>query len=400
MSSVFLNTILLMFPILCHFLYMIYSKTTLKDENYLFFDLMLLSSFYLYIKFGSYLKYCAMLILFILFLTIYKKRFFSGILLIICLTLFFGNLYQINNYLLLVLFLISFLLGYYAKINIKIIFLIFLLLFLNITIFFGNIQINNSNLIKMLIILLLSYTFFLVVCKIYDKLESMVNIFLSLDGILREKKLYESLFKITHEIKNPLAVCKGYLDMFDVKNEAKASRYIGIISQEIERTLILLNDFSSVSKMKIEKKNMDITLLCEDVCDEVSLIFNNNIKFKFDIPDEEVFINGDYNRLKQVLINVIKNAKESINQKGIVTLNSRRKNNCYYIEIKDTGSGMDEETLKKIGNAFYTTKKNGTGLGICLSKEIIDRHDGVINYKSKINKGTTCLIKIPIIKVS
>ena len=160
MSSVFLNTILLMFPILCHFLYMIYSKTTLKDENYLFFDLMLLSSFYLYIKFGSYLKYCAMLILFILFLTIYKKRFFSGILLIICLTLFFGNLYQINNYLLLVLFLISFLLGYYAKINIKIIFLIFLLLFLNITIFFGNIQINNSNLIKMLIILLLSYTFF------------------------------------------------------------------------------------------------------------------------------------------------------------------------------------------------------------------------------------------------
>ena len=56
--------------------------------------------------------------------------------------------------------------------------------------------------------------------------------------------------------------------------------------------------------MKIEKKNMDITLLCEDVCDEVSLIFNNNIKFKFDIPDEEVFINGDYNRLNQVLIKI------------------------------------------------------------------------------------------------
>ena len=100
MSTVFLNVILIIFPVLCHFLYMVYSKTTLKDENFLFFDLMLLSSIYLYYRFGIESKYCAILVLFTLFLAIYKKRFFSGILLVCCLSFLYKSLYGINIYLL------------------------------------------------------------------------------------------------------------------------------------------------------------------------------------------------------------------------------------------------------------------------------------------------------------
>lgn len=400
MSTVFLNTILLFFPILVHFLYMVYSKTTLKDENFLFFDLMLLSSLYLYYRFGVESKYFAVLALFIFFLAIYKKRFLAGILLVSCLSLIYSDLYQINIYILLFVFLTAFLVGYYDRLSIKLLYPIFSFIILALIITFDKLFISFIPLIKLLSLLFLDFLFYIMIFNTYNKLESMVNVYLSLEDTLKEKKLYESLFKITHEIKNPLAVCKGYLDMFDPSDEQKTRRYSSIINQEIDRTLILLNDFSNISKMKIEKKKMDITLLCEDVCDEVSLIFDKNVKFNYNIPDEEIFINGDYNRLKQVLINVIKNSKESIEKKGSVSINAKKKLDGYYIEVKDTGCGMDCETIKNVGNAFYTTKKNGTGLGVCLSKEIIDRHQGMINYKSKIGIGTTCLIKLPIIKVS
>ena len=138
-------------------------------------------------------------------------------------------------------------------------------------------------------------------------------------------------------------------------------------------------------------------MLMEDVKDEVSLAFNGNIKFKYNGSLDEVLIEGDYNRLKQVLINLIKNAKESIKDKGMVVLEGKVLNKSYVINVRDNGAGMDKETLKNIGTAFYTTKKKGTGLGVCLSREIIERHNGTITYFSKLKRGTTVRITLPII---
>ena len=141
-------------------------------------------------------------------------------------------------------------------------------------------------------------------------------------------------------------------------------------------------------------------MLVEDACDEASLAFNNNIKFKSNVPEDEIMINGDYNRLKQVLINLVKNARESIEDKGLVFLEAKVIGKYYCIYIRDNGVGMDKETSNKIGTAFYTTKKNGTGLGVCLSREIIERHNGSIAYFSKLKKGTTVEIMIPLNKAS
>ena len=258
--------------------------------------------------------------------------------------------------------------------------------------------VDFSKIIYVIVILPIMYLVFYIIIQFYYKMENMVNMYYSLESITKEKKLYESLFKITHEIKNPLAVCKGYLDMFDTNDIKKANKYINIINQEVDRTLTLLKDFSDISKINVEKSIMDITMLMEDVSDEISLAFNENIKFRSDISDEEILINGDYNRLKQVLINIIKNAKESIEDKGLVILEGKLKGNNYVINVKDNGKGMDKETRKKIGTAFYTTKRNGTGLGVCLSKEIIERHNATITYFSKKEKGTTVRISIPVNK--
>ena len=216
------------------------------------------------------------------------------------------------------------------------------------------------------------------------------------EKVLHEKVFYESLFKITHEIKNPLAVCKGYLDMFDANNISKSNRYAGIINEEINRTLSILNDFSSASKLKINKEPIDIDILIDDVCDEMKFVFKNKIDLNVKLLNKEIYINADYNRLKQVLVNALKNSYESIDKNGIINVTSKIRNNNYYLTITDNGCGMDKDTLKRVGDAFYTTKKKGTGLGVCLSKEIIKAHDGNMIYESKKGEGTTLRIMIPI----
>ena len=116
------------------------------------------------------------------------------------------------------------------------------------------------------------------------------------------------------------------------------------------------------------------------------------------LADDEIYINGDYDRLKQVFINLIKNGIESFDgKKGKLEINTKENNKEVIISIIDNGCGMDEDILKNINEMFYTTKKNGTGLGTSLSKEIVELHGGKIKYLSEVGIGTTVIINLPII---
>lgn len=392
--SVFLNSLYLLFPFFCYIFYVIYNKVSLKEEKNIFFDLALFSSFFICAKFGTFNLLAVVLINIPLVLAFYKKRVLTTFLLCFSISLYlFLNLgYSIIflEYILIYIASLSFERKSIESITIiKMIFgiIIFLL---------NKFDFHNLIIMLSLFLFMIALYYFTIICSV--KIEDIIKMFYSLNELTKEKKLYESLFKITHEIKNPIAVCKGYLDMFNISDEKKANKYINIINQEIDRTLLLLNDFSNVSKMKVEKSLIDINMLIEDVCDETALMFDDKIKFKYSISDDEIYINGDYNRLKQVFINVIKNAKESIKDKGCVFLDTKIKRDKYYIYVKDNGIGMDKQTLENIGTAFYTTKKDGTGLGVCLSKEIINKHNGTMQYFSNDKKGTTVQICLPILK--
>jgi signal transduction histidine kinase len=253
-------------------------------------------------------------------------------------------------------------------------------------------------------IILLPFIFYFVTNLIYYllvKSEKIMSLHMSIKELEKEKQLRDSLFKITHEIKNPIAVCKGYLDMLDINNNDQIKRYVPIIRQEIERTLTLMNDFMNLTKLHVEKRNMDASVLLQDIS-EIAYLMLNEKKIEYNplIIDKEVYINGDYDRLKQVFINLIKNAMEAIppNKKGIVKFESKDNANNLTIIIKDNGIGMNRQALDKIGEAFYTTKSNGTGLGVKLSKEIIEAHGGYIEYKSRPKIGTTVVITLPLKK--
>ena len=186
--------------------------------------------------------------------------------------------------------------------------------------------------------------------------------------------------------------------MFDVNNQEHAKKYIPILKEEINRTLLLLEDFLAMNKIKINKEPVDINLLLEDVIKNTKLLFNSyKIKLETDLKDDEIYINGDYNRLVQVFINLLKNSCEA---DGVTKIKiwTKINNDQIKVYIEDNGVGMDKETLNKIKEPFYTTKARGTGLGVSLSDEIITAHQGVLDYTSKPEKYTRATVILPIEK--
>ena len=238
------------------------------------------------------------------------------------------------------------------------------------------------------------------VAFLLEKGEEAIDLNRVVYELEKEKKLRESLFKITHEIKNPIAVCKGYLDMMDYRDIDKVERYNSIIKDEINRTLILMDDFLDYTKIKVEKEEADFYLLIEDTCDIMKPLFNaNDVSLKLDIPDDELYMELDYNRLKQVLVNLLKNsieAKDKKKKSSYISIKAFVEGDDVNLIIKDNGVGMSQKSLDKVDEMFYTTKEKGTGLGVALSKEIIYQHDGSISYDSVKGKYTTVTIKLPI----
>ena len=202
------------------------------------------------------------------------------------------------------------------------------------------------------------------------------------------------IFNLAHEVKNPLSVCKGYLDMIDINDKDKLERYLPIIKNEMNRSLDIMNDFLKLKKISLNKDLMDLSILINDVKKITDLILRNaNVNINIPDIDKELIIEGDYDKLKQVFINLIKNAYEAGARN--ITIDIKKNSNYLKIKVIDDGCGISKMDLKRIGNIFYTTKVTGTGIGVSLSKEIIKLHNGELSYDSVINKGTTATMILP-----
>ena len=402
-DSLIIYLIFLLFPILLYLIFLTYTKITNKKESELLFDLCLLSSVYLIIKYYIYFpdKMFLLLVNIPLVIGIIRKRYLLSFILSIFIAFYYYKLFDFNIYFVFSEYFFYFLYFYifnkkHKKDNsVKIInnFTFLKGIVLSYEIFY--IVPNNSNIIFVIINLFLLLIIFYVICylvvKLMEKAEKILSLNKVLNELQHEKELKNSLFKITHEIKNPIAVCKGYVDMFDKKDIIKCERYNEIIKNELNRTLIIMDDFMNYTKIKVKLDIIDINMLLSEVLESFSLIFKiNNVDLINKVTDDEIYINGDYDRLKQVFINLIKNGIESFDGKnGKLEINTKENNKEVIISIIDNGCGMDEEVFKNINKMFYTTKKNGTGIGLPLSNEIIKLHNGKINLYSKKGEGTT-----------
>ena len=227
-------------------------------------------------------------------------------------------------------------------------------------------------------------------------LKKRMKLYYTLEDIENNKLIKTSIFKVTHEIKNPLAVIRGYLSIFDPYDSEKCLKYKNILEIEVENALNVLKDFSSINHLDIKKNNINYYDLLMEAKETILPFFNDkNIKLNINSP-RELFVNADYNRMKQVLINILKNSTEALSDNGKIDIKSYIENNKLITIIKDNGHGMDKETIDNLFTPFYSKKSFGTGLGLCLSKEIIELHNGTIKYTSKLNLYTEVKIVIPV----
>jgi signal transduction histidine kinase len=209
---------------------------------------------------------------------------------------------------------------------------------------------------------------------------------------------------IAHEIRNPLTTVKGFIQLLqpylvDIGKE----EYAIIALEEIERANEIIFEFLNAAKPQQNKKQIinvqklvkDIVMLYE------SEAILRNIEIDTTLDDDQAKLCIDIKQMKQVLVNLVKNAIEAIGEnpnatKGKISIKTENMNGYAIILIEDNGIGMKKETIDKLFVPFFSTKSEGTGIGLTVCKKIIEEHGGNIDVASTPLLGTSFRIRLPI----
>jgi two-component system sporulation sensor kinase B len=232
-------------------------------------------------------------------------------------------------------------------------------------------------------------------------IETVVEKDLMQQEIQKAEKLNtigELAASIAHEVRNPLTVVKGFLQLMQKSEEKKEPDYLPLVLSELDRAEVIINDFLNFAKPQLDKVEefplhkllFDIVTLLEPFAVKQNVTLIQNIT-------SEVTVVTDRNQLKQALINFIKNAIEATAGEGKVTVSMNVKKEEVDVVIKDNGKGMTKEQLARIGTLFYSTKEKGTGLGTTVSIRIIEAMNGTVFFESEQSVGTVVVIKLPLL---
>lgn len=202
---------------------------------------------------------------------------------------------------------------------------------------------------------------------------------------------------IAHEIRNPLTALKGFAQLLKAKGDEKEA-YMDIMLTELERINHIVNEFMIIAKPHINK--FEERDLCKTIYSVIDLLETQAIMKNVEIQYHTSFHTGLVecieDQLKQVFINVIKNAIEAVGYNGIVRVTLSSSGMNYAIRVEDNGQGIPEDKLPLVGKPFFTTKESGTGLGLMVCYRIMENHKGNIRIESEYGKGTMVEITLPI----
>lgn len=208
--------------------------------------------------------------------------------------------------------------------------------------------------------------------------------------------------EIAHEIKNPMMMIGGFArQLFSQTEDEKAREKLNIIAQEVARLEKLLNDlreFYLPSRSK--RQEVDINDLVKEIY-ELSLdeCEKKNISLELSADQGENIVLGDRDRIKQVILNLVKNAIDAMANGGRLTLQTGRSQGKVQVMVRDTGRGIPRSQQERIFSPFFSSKEHGTGLGLSISKRIIEEHGGSsMTLESEEGKGTAFYITMPILE--
>ena len=210
---------------------------------------------------------------------------------------------------------------------------------------------------------------------------------------------------VAHEIKNPLAAISIHLQLLkknftacNLSINQKAQKHIGVIEEEIERLNKIVVDFLfAVRPLKFEFVPVDINALLKNLYDTFFDEFNDSgITIALSFSKELPKIQGDERFLRQAFMNVLTNAKAAMPNGGFLDISTKAVNDFIIVTISDSGQGILPEDMHKIFEPYFTTKHDGTGLGLTMTYKVIKEHGGDINVYSDYGMGTSFKFSLPI----
>ncbi|KZZ84028.1 ATP-binding protein [Bacillus sp. SJS] len=205
---------------------------------------------------------------------------------------------------------------------------------------------------------------------------------------------------VAHEIRNPLTSLKGFVQLMSSTRKLD-DQHLDIMMSEIDRINLISGEMLALGKRQdvvFRKENL------LSIMSHVMVLIEGEANMKnvmIQLEDESMdmmHIYCDQNQLKQVFLNLLKNAIEAIDDSGLIKIKLSSNGAAAMVRIEDDGAGMEEERLAKLGEPFYSTKEKGTGLGLAVCFSIVKRHKGSIRFASTVGKGTTVEVEVPLAK--
>jgi signal transduction histidine kinase len=218
----------------------------------------------------------------------------------------------------------------------------------------------------------------------------------------RLAQLGEMMADMAHEIKNPLQVISGRAQILLMEESKKEDIREGLetICEQCDRTNDLIQRFLYFSKpSKGDFKEVDINESLDYVLHLIEHPYSlKNIKIRKEYMPLPPMVKIDEKRMHEVFLNLVNNSADAMPAGGTITVRTQKGGENLCIDIQDTGSGIEEENLKRVFDSFFTTKEKGTGLGLPLCYSIVKAHEGDLKFTSEVGKGTIATIHLPISK--
>ncbi|MDF2959544.1 MAG: hypothetical protein K0S39_1279 [Paenibacillus sp.] len=203
---------------------------------------------------------------------------------------------------------------------------------------------------------------------------------------------------VAHEVRNPLTVVRGFLQLMKSRNGSVPPDYIETALDELQRAEAIISDYLDIAKPKLSKLEpiplVELTDTIVTLMGPFANLKGNVLEFQSNALGEAWML-GDPAKLKQVMINLLKNAIEASTQNGSISLRIKTESNRAKIIIKDSGCGMTKEQIERLGSPYFSTKEKGTGLGLMVAFRLIEAMEGKIEYKSEPGQGTEVMLTFP-----
>jgi signal transduction histidine kinase len=211
--------------------------------------------------------------------------------------------------------------------------------------------------------------------------------------------------EVAHEVKNPMNAIVLHLQLLQNKlnpTDPDTQRHMDVIGDEIhrlDRVVQTLVDFTR--PRELHEQDADMRKILEDV----SILAapdaeQHGVRLVREFPQEPLMVRVDIDLMKQAILNLVLNGVQAMNNGGTLTLAAQRKDEAVITEVRDQGSGIPPELQEKVFELYFTTKKEGTGIGLAQTSQILDWHYGSVDFESTVGVGTTFRLRVPAVSQS